>query len=236
MALDMHGGELPGDREEIYDEYEITAIARTPQQRVANINRLVGKLAGIAIGADGAADFEQWCHKALCTLFAGQIRNLQLKPNAQAPNRRDIVGRNGGEGGVWRQLVEDYGVRQVVFEVKNYVDLTPDDLRQISDYLHDQYGKCGFIICRQESTEVRAGAILDRIRDIWANHKRLIVILNGKFLVRLLNKIRSPTKFDAASHDLERVVDDYERLYVHGQQAAHNRQARRGRKAPPNTT
>ncbi len=124
---------------------------------------------------------------------------------------------------------------KVVFEVKNYADLTPDDLRQIADYLHDQYGRCGFIICRQDSTEVRAGAILDRIRDIWANHRKLVVILNGKFLVRLLNKVRSPIKCDAASQDLERLIDDYERLYVHGQQAAQNRQLRRGRKSPPNT-
>ncbi len=227
MALDLDEQPLDqADAETVYDEYEITVVSKTPQERAARITRIANEVKTIPCGREGASSFETWCHRALSTAFAGHLRNLELKPNSQASNRRDIVGRNAGEAGVWRHLSEDYGVRQVVFEVKNYAEPTVDDFRQMRDYLHDHYGRCGFIICRAQSSEI-TGPILNRVREQWANHRLLNVLIDERFLRRVLEKIRSPAKHNAANRDLEKLVDAYERLYVSGQMSPKNRKKAR---------
>jgi hypothetical protein len=53
-----------------------------------------------------------------------------LHPNKAGVQRRDVVATNVGESPFWRRIYQDYGTRQVIFEVKNYEALTADDFRQ----------------------------------------------------------------------------------------------------------
>lgn len=218
MALNLAASMLqPEEAAEIHDEYDIEVSSDTPANRNKRIGQIISELNGIPLGNEGAPLFEEWCHQAVRILFASSLRNVELKPNKDATQRRDIVGTNSGETPAWRRILEDYGARQVIFEVKNYdSDLGPQEFRQMNSYLYGTYGLIGFIVNRSVTIDPEKGRELDWIREIHTNHKKLIIKLNATFLSKLLSKIRSPQKHNAPDQAIQSVLDRYSRLYLSG--------------------
>lgn len=216
IALDAKRSLLDVDAaEEIYDEYEIEISSENPEIRVAKINQLIDRLKMIPEGQEGAADFEEWCERAIRIAFAGGLSNVELRPNRNAKSRRDIVATNLGEDGVWRRVYEDYGTRQVIFEVKNYHELQPADYRQISFYLDGHYGKIGFLVTRRDETNLRRGKDLDWVREVYnTQDKKLVILLTGRFLSNLLGKLKQPQKHNEPNRQLHKILDQYTRRYL----------------------
>ncbi len=217
--------------EEIHDEYEIRIESQTPQIRNKQIGSHVSQLGKIPLGTDGAKDFEEWCLRAARILFAGQLANIELHPNKQATQRRDIVATNIAEGGVWRRVYDDHGTRQVIFEVKNKKGLEGDEYRQMLSYLAGDYGKCGFVITRDETIELRKeDKEIHWVRELNDKHGGVLVVkLTGSFLCKLLSKMRRPVRHDEADHQIGKILDTYSRLYLVGESPV-RRQSYKGRK------
>lgn len=205
---------LPEESEQINDEYEIKVTSSSPQIRAQRIGSLIAQLGSIDEGAAHANDFEEWCLKAVQTVFAGHLSNVARKANGQAVQRRDIVGTNQASTTVWRRIETDYQVRQVVFDAKNYQGVGRDEYRQMSTYLNGPYGRLGFLITRDEEENLRAGSELDWVREIKTQENKLIIRLSYKFFHRLLGKLRNPEKHDAVDHALSSVLDTFERVYL----------------------
>ncbi|OGS75507.1 MAG: hypothetical protein A2Z94_00820 [Gallionellales bacterium GWA2_55_18] len=217
MALNLTRDALnPEEAEEIYDEYDIDVASSTPEQRIKEIGRVISQLESIPVGVDGFNEFEEWCLRAIKIVFAGALRNAELHPNKDAVQRRDIVATNLGETPVWRRIYEDYTSRQVIFEVKNYIGLSSGEYRQMLSYLTKEYGKVGFIINRDEETNLAKEKELDWMREMYKSHDVLIIKLTAKFLCNLLSKLRSPQKHDAPDKALNALLDLYLRTYVNG--------------------
>ena len=234
MALNCVHGEMEQDQvEEIYDEYDIEVSSETPEIRNAKIQELTNTLAAIPMGVAGAKQFEDWCHAAVRICFAKGLRNVELKPNRGATSRRDVVATNLGESGAWRRIYEDYGTRQVTFEVKNVETLSAADYQQVLSYLGGAYGRVAFVVTRSETEELHKGRDVEWVRDLYAAHNVLIIKLTGRFLSGQLRKLRNPQKHDAVDDSVHRLLDTYARLYVVGQtaeRAARRRGKRRGGK------
>ncbi|MEN8131999.1 MAG: ATP-binding protein [Pseudomonadota bacterium] len=217
MALNSTRNTLdPEEAEEIYDEYDIEVASETPEQRAKRIGQVIAQLNEMPEGQDGFKEFEDWCLQAVRIVFAGALRNSELHPNKIATQRRDIVATNLGETPVWRRVYEDYGVRQVIFEVKNYKGIGDDEYRQMLSYLTGEYGKLGFIINRDNDTNLEKGRELDWMREMYNYHNVLIVKLTGKYLTKLLSKLRNPQKHDVPDRSLNGLLDTYTRLYISG--------------------
>ncbi|MEZ5542171.1 MAG: hypothetical protein R3F42_09010 [Pseudomonadota bacterium] len=217
MALNATRNSLdPDEAEDIYDEYDIEIASETPEQRIKSIGQLISNLALIPEGKDGFRDFEEWCHKAVKIIFAGVLRNIELHPNKEATQRRDVVATNLSESPAWRRIQEDYGARQVIFEVKNYQGLSGDEYRQMLSYLTGDYGRIGFIITRDNDVNLRKGKELDWMLEMYNRHGVLIVKLSGKHLCSVLSKLRSPQKHDAPDRMLNHLLDTYTRNYISG--------------------
>ena len=228
MALNCTRNTLDLDEaEEIYDEYDIEISSETPEIRNKRIKQLISQLSSIEEGNEGAKDFEQWCHKSIRICFAKGLRNVELKPNKLAKARRDIVATNLGEGDAWRRIYEDYGTRQVVFEVKNYQGLKSSDYQQMQSYLTGDYGRLGFFITRDNTVELYANKDVEWVREIYATHKAIVIKLTGKYLCKLLHKLRNPQKHDAVNDALHKLLDVYVRLYFAGQTASNHQQIQR---------
>jgi hypothetical protein len=193
MALNSKKSEVePEQAEDIYDEYDIEISSETPGIRNKKLLALIDHLDAIPEGGDGDSDFEIWCHKVIRICFAKSLRNVELKPNKLARQRRDVVATNLGEQGAWKRVREDYGVRQVVFEVKNYKGMTAADYQQIQSYLSGEYGRLAFAITRDETVDLYAHRDVEWVRDLYLQHKVLVVKLTDKFFVKLLHKLRNP--------------------------------------------
>jgi hypothetical protein len=221
----------PNMADDIYDEYDIEISSETPDIRKQKIAMLIDQLEQIEEGIDGDEAFENWCHKAIRISFAKSLRNVALKPNKLARQRRDVVGTNLGEKGVWKRIRDDYGTRQVVFEVKNYKGITSADYQQVLSYLTGEYGRLAFVVTRDETVDLFANRDVEWVRDMYANHKVLIIKITGIYLRKLLYKLRSPQRHDDVDGAIHKLLDAYTRLYLAGQTAqAASRAKRQSRK------
>ncbi len=218
------------DAEEIYDEYDIEVSSETPEIRNAKIRDLIGQVSDIEEGNRGASDFEVWCQKAIRICFAKGLRNVELKPNKLAKSRRDVVATNLGDGDVWRRIYEDYGTRQVTFEVKNYKGLEAADYQQIQSYLSGDYGALAFVITRDDSVDLYANRDVEWVRELYLNHRVLVIKLTAKYLSGLLLKLRNPQKHDAVNNAIHRLLDTYTRLYIAGQPMSTSAQKEKGKR------
>ena len=222
-ALNLNQEELlPDDAEDIYDEYEITIASQSTEQRSKQLGQIISALNKIAAGEEGASEFEDWCKRAIEIVFARQLSNIQLKANNQATQRRDIVATNEGLDGFWKRVLEDYSTRQVVFEVKNYHSIGIDEYRQVHSYLGKEYGKIGFIICRDSQSGLVKGRELDAFREFYGKDS-MIIKITADMLVSMLSKLRSPEKFDAGNLALKKSLDAHIRLYANGQSDISNK-------------
>ncbi len=228
MALNCSKSELSIDlAEEIHDEYDIEVSSETPDIRKRKISALIAQLDSIPEGADGDEDFEIWCHKAIRICFAKGLRNVELKPNKLARQRRDVVGTNLGKDDAWERIRDDYGTRQVTFEVKNYKGITAADYQQIQSYLQGEYGRLAFVITRDDSVDLYANRDVEWVRDVYMQHKVLIVKLTGSYLRRLLHKLASPLRHDDVNDAIHKLLDTYTRLYLAGQVMTSQQQTQR---------
>ncbi|MDZ7805469.1 P-loop ATPase, Sll1717 family [Thiohalophilus sp.] len=205
----------PDEAREIHDDYEIEIESASQEERNKKIGRLVSQLNDIHPGDEDFREFEDWCLEAVRICFAGALRNVESNPNKDSAQRRDIVATNCSDRGFWRRVLDDYGSREIIFEVKNYKELRPADFRQLASYLGDAYGKIGFFITRAENKEPDRDKDLVWIREIYNKQdKKLIVILPAKIFVNFLDKIRNPQKHDAIDKILDKLLTTYIRIYL----------------------
>lgn len=214
--------------EQIFDEYEITIHSQSAEQRATSLGRLISELTSIPTGQDGAAQFEEWCRDVIGIAFAKELTNIQLHPNQQAVQRRDVVATNQGIRGFWKRILEDYETRQLIFEIKNYEEIGIDEYRQLNGYLTREYGRMGFIVCRDKQPGLVKGRELEAFREFYMQNK-LIVKVTAPTLTSILSKLRSPTKVDAGDLALQHLLDTHIRLYSTGQTDAKAAKKRRGK-------
>lgn len=212
--------------EEIFDEYEVTIYSADADQRSQILGRTISALPSIPLGQDGAAEFEDWCSQAITFCFSYHLSNVALHPNKNAKQRRDVVGTNSGTGTAWKRIQEDYRTRQVIFEVKNYEDLSIEEFRQVHGYLGREYGKLAFIICRSKAIEL-SGSESIAFREFYKSESgSMIVKLTASWLVNALSKLRSPQKHDFADIQLSKLLDEYVRVYANEQPTKKSRKSK----------
>lgn len=215
MALNLNRNILnPSEAEFINDEYGVSISLENEEVRNSRIGGLIAELGSIPSGKSGQSSFEDWSLRAIRTIFAGHLSNIEAHPNGAGLQRRDIVGTNAATVSSWIRINKDYHVRQVNFEVKNYADIGPDEFRQILSYSTMPHGKLAFIITRDEEENLRKGGELDWVREMWFQHRLLVVKLTGKTLSKWLSKIRKPEKHDVIDKLMNSLLDKYERSYL----------------------
>jgi hypothetical protein len=232
-ALGLQKDDLEqNDAEQIFDEYEITIHSQSAEQRATNLGRMISELNTIPTGSEGASQFEEWCKRAIEIAFAKELTNTQLHPNQHAVQRRDVVATNQGIRGFWKRIRDDYETRQLIFEIKNFEDIGINEYRQMNGYLTREYGRMGFIICRDKQQGLVRGRDLDAFREFYMQGK-VILKITASTLTGILSKLRSPTKIDVGDIALDRLLDTHIRLYASGQtERVGSRKSRSGSSRP----
>lgn len=202
--------------EQIFDEYEITIHSQSAEQRATRLGQIISELSTLPTGLEHASDFEEWCERVIKIAFAKELTNIQLHPNKSAVQRRDIVATNQGIRGFWKRIREDYETRQVIFEVKNFEEIGIEEYRQMNGYLTREYGRLGFIICRDKQPGLVKGRELEAFKEFYLQGK-VIIKITASTLTSILSKLRSPAKIDAGDLALDNQLDTHIRLYSTGQ-------------------
>ncbi|MBY8156874.1 hypothetical protein KW508_02475 [Vibrio fluvialis] len=202
------------EAEDINDEYDIEVTSVSDEQRKQRIGALLDEVNHISEGKEGAYDFESWVLKALKIVFAGSLTNIEAHPNKNALQQRDMVATNLGESAFWMRVLQDYKSRQVIFEVKNYRELGATEYRQVNSYLANDYGNIAFIVCRDFDNNLSRGKELNWTKELYSEHRKIVIKLSFKFLEKHLRKARSPQKHNAADKELNSLLDTYIRQYL----------------------
>ena len=216
LALNLSDNSLERDQaENIYDEYDIKVSSVSEEQRRTRIGQILEEIKDINHGLSDCHAYEDWCFQALKLIFAGVLSNIELHSNKNGRQQRDIIATNMAVVPVWRRILDDYGTRQVIFEIKNYVDLSADEYRQMNTYLANDHGRLGFIITRSKDNNLEKGKELDWAQELYFNHgKKIVIKLSEHYLTKYLSKLRSPQKHDAANIELNKLIDTYIRQYL----------------------
>jgi hypothetical protein len=213
-ALDLQGDTPPEEvMIRINDEYKAKPSAELGGMRTALLGEIHGALPRLPVGTEGYRQFEEWVFRTIKVLFAGRLANPQLKPNPGAVQQRDVVATNTAAQGFWKRIWGDYHSRQVVFEVKNYEELGPDDFRQLSSYLTGEYGNFGIIVSRAKG-ENPTESERAWIRTMWAEHRQIIMIVPAVIFARCVSKLRSPRRYDYTEDTLNKRMDQLVRSYL----------------------
>jgi hypothetical protein len=115
------------------------------------LEALRGRLEAIPHGREGAADFEALVGEILELCFFRVLANVEAQVReVDGTVRRDWVAANRAETGFWRLLRDRYAATQVVFECKNYADLSASDFQQAAYYFSRAGGRVVFTVFRGE--------------------------------------------------------------------------------------
>lgn len=129
-------------------------------------------------GQSGAAAFEEIIGKTIRLCFFRSLTNTQPKERTHdGAMIRDWISSNRASGGFWSVIREKYGATQVVWECKNYDQLTADDFHQVSYYMSNTFGRFGVIAFRG-----------DEIKDSYYRHISNVVNKNQAGMILLLTQ------------------------------------------------
>jgi hypothetical protein len=198
---------------DIYDEYEIKNNPEVQDQRTRRIGQLVSILPCMKIGQEESSKFEDWVFQTVRILFSGNLSNPEQKPNLNAIQRRDIVATNQGTSSFWSRIINDYNSRQIIFECKNYEDMTLEDYRQALSYTSGVYGKFIILVNRSQN-EGLTSKERGWVKEFYDKHDVLIFTVPANTLLRCVRKIRNAKRHDYTDETLNKRLDTYERSYL----------------------
>jgi len=127
----------------------------------------------LPLGHAGAQEFEEIVGKVVKLCFFRSLTNVQSKcRTADGSQIRDWIASNRASGGFWDIVRAKYGATQVVFECKNYENLSADDFHQVQYYFSETFGRFGLIFFRG-----------NEIRDSYLKHIANVVNKNQAGLI-----------------------------------------------------
>jgi len=133
-----------GILEDLPDGVDLDTFTQECQQAREDLKTL-------PVGKPGATAFEDLVGRVLRLAFYRVLTNPQAKSrDSQGTIIRDWVVSNRATQGFWEIVRSKYGSVQVIWECKNYKDLSADDFHQVSYYHSDIAGRFSVIVFRGE--------------------------------------------------------------------------------------
>ena len=91
---------------------------------------------------------------------------------------RDLIFYNNISTDFLKDIYDTYDCKQIVFELKNVMEVTREHIFQLNRYLNDQFGKFGNIVTRN----IPPKKIVKNTIDLWSGQRRCILILDDSDL------------------------------------------------------
>lgn len=168
-------------RGELPDGLDLTSYA----QRLTDLE---AKLEATPHGKRDAYDFEEVVGDIIKLCFFRSLANVEPKVRTcDGRSIRDWVAANRGYGGFWEMVRHKWGATQIVWECKNYANLSASDFHQISYYMNDQMGRFGIVVFRGEISP----KYWRHLRSILKDENALVLLLSELDLNVFIRQARS---------------------------------------------
>ncbi len=91
---------------------------------------------------------------------------------------RDLIFYNNNSYEFLKEIYDNYDCKQIVFELKNVHEVSPDHIDQLNRYLKDSFGKFGVIFTRNNPPK----KVIRNTIDLWSGQRKAIIILTDEDL------------------------------------------------------
>ncbi len=100
---------------------------------------------------------------------------------------RDLIFYNNRSMGFLKDIYDDYGSRQIVFELKNVKEVDRGHINQLNRYLNDSFGRFGVIVTRNRLPK----RIMKNTIDLWAGQRRCLITLTDEDIALMVSVFES---------------------------------------------
>lgn len=143
---------------------------------VTSAKRVFSEIKKLPTGKIGGADvkYEKLVGRLLPSLFYPSLDFAQEQARtADGVSIRDLIFFNTRSTPLLEELMDDYGSRQITFEMKNVAAIERTHIDQLNRYLTDELGKFGVFVTRNPLKR----AEFQRTINLWSGQRKAIVSL-----------------------------------------------------------
>lgn len=162
---------------------------------VLSARRKFAAIQGLPTGKEGKADkkYEDNIAALFASLFYPQLDFAQAQSRTDSGvSIRDLLFYNSRTDEFLKEIMDDYGSRQIVMEMKNVARVAPSHIDQLNRYLHADLGNFGVLVTRHELRRAEKR----RVVDLWSGQRKAIVTLTdmdvGQMVEVFESKQRAP--------------------------------------------
>lgn len=171
-------------------------------------DELIQGIKSIEKGIEGAREFEIVGEKVIKFLFGDYIYDWKSQINCDnGLHRIDLLGKVKDQHGFWKMLYDIYKSRYIIFEFKNYNNrITQEQVEITNKYLNKNALRTVAIIISREGIDKNAQYTC---KSFLRSQGQLILTLNEKDLIFMLESKRENHDKDISSEYMEKIFDDF---------------------------
>ena len=131
---------------------------------IISARRKLAMIKKLPTGKDDSADkkYEDNIAELFASLFYPQLDFAQVQVRTDSGvSIRDLIFYNSRSHEFLREIMDDYGSRQITMEMKNVQKIDRTHIDQLNRYLHDELGKFGVLITRTELRNAERRRVID---------------------------------------------------------------------------
>lgn len=176
------------ERERIFEDCKNDPLFK--QIPVVSARRKLTQIKKLPIGKNDGADkkYEANIAELFASLFYPQLDFAQVQARTESGvSIRDLIFYNSRSNEFLREIMDDYGSRQITMEMKNIQKVTRANIDQLNRYLHEELGNFGVLITRKEFNKAER----KRVIDLWSGQRKAIVTLTDMDIEQMVEVFES---------------------------------------------
>lgn len=189
-------------------ERELAAVDCTndplfTQIPVLSARRKLKEIKKLPTGKEGGADlkYERAIGELLPTLFYPYLDFAQQQARTDdGVSIRDLIFYNSRSHDFLREIMNDYGSRQITFEMKNVTRIGREHIDQLNRYLQEELGKFGVFVTRHPLKK----AELQRTINLWSGQRKAVIALTDTDIEQMVEVFDSKQR-----HPIDVLIRSY---------------------------
>jgi len=163
------------------------------------LQHLLGELEVLPRGTQDSKKFEDIVGETIRLCFYRSLANVEPRVrDISGTVIRDWVASNVASNGFWEVIRQRYDAVQVIWECKNYDDLSADDFHQASYYMSSATGRFVIMIFRGETKN----HYFEHIKRVSSDKDGIVLLLTEKDLKVFLRQAINGKVKDAHIHEI----------------------------------
>ncbi len=157
---------------------------------VMSARRKLSTIKKLPTGKKANADkkYEDCIAELFSSLLYPQLDFAQVQARTDSGvTIRDLIFYNSRTDEFLKELMDDYGSRQITMEMKNVAKVDRTHIDQINRYLQDELGNFGVLITRHELKRAER----QRVVDLWSGQRKAIVSITDADVEQMVEVFES---------------------------------------------